>query len=398
MQMESNGWQKDIQNKNKDVKPILPPAVIGILGGGQLGRMMALEARRMGYGIITLDPTPNSPCAQIADKQIEAPFDSEEGAEELAKCSDVVTYEFENIGANMADRLEAQNCLPQGYQLLYTTQNRLREKQAIEAAGAKVAPYSAILSEADLREALYQFGLPAVLKTTEGGYDGKGQLVIKGEKEIAEALEWIQNSPQERVLEQFVPFHKEVSVVVARNQQGHIEAFPVAENHHRDNILHASIVPARISARAVEQALNTAFKLAAAFNLVGLLAIEMFLLEDDTVYVNELAPRPHNSGHYTQQGCYTSQFEQHVRAVCNLPLASTELIKPTVMVNVLGEHLEAVTEALPRMDASMKLHLYGKVEAKPKRKMGHLNVVGETTAEALQKIDDIKIWEMEEII
>ncbi|EGL83482.1 phosphoribosylaminoimidazole carboxylase, ATPase subunit [Caldalkalibacillus thermarum TA2.A1] len=378
-------------------KVIRPPAVIGILGGGQLGRMLALSAREMGYQVVTLDPTANSPCGQVADKQIVAPFDSLEGARQLARDADVLTYEFENISARVAHELERDSYLPQGYRLLYSTQNRLREKVAIESAGVAVAPYVPVRSADDLYAGLDRLGYPALLKTAEGGYDGKGQFVLRTEQDIAKAERQVRTSEREWVLEQFVPFVKELSVIVARNPQGELRTFPVAENIHRENILHLSIAPARVSEKIKQEAAAIAVKLAEAFQLVGLLAIELFLLEDGRLLVNELAPRPHNSGHYTQQACPTSQFEQHVRAVCNLPLGDTKLLQPTVMVNILGEHLAPVLEALPRLDPAFKLHLYGKKEATPKRKMGHLNVSTDDLEQALAKIKGLKIWNMEGI-
>lgn len=375
---------------------ILPPATIGILGGGQLGRMMALSAKAMGYEIATLDPTRNSPCAQVADKHIIAPFDSIEGAEELASVSDVITYEFENISAEVAERLAKNSALPQGYELLYTTQNRLREKRAIENAGGIVAPYRTVHTSEDLQQAITELGYPAVLKTAEGGYDGKGQYVLKTAEQIEHAKNEVENSQREWILERFVNFSREISVIVARNKSGHIATFPIAENIHRENILHVSIAPARISIQLNERAVSMAKAIAESFNLIGLLAIEMFVTDDD-IYINELAPRPHNSGHYTMQACTTSQFEQHIRAVCNLPLAHVAVSQPTVMVNILGEHLEQVISLLPSLKPSMKLHLYGKAEAKEKRKMGHLNVMADSTEAALEHIRQLNIWNMEAI-
>jgi 5-(carboxyamino)imidazole ribonucleotide synthase len=384
-------------HKTENAMTILPPATIGILGGGQLGRMIANEAREMGYHILTLDPTENSPCGQAADRQIVAGFDSIDGAKKLAQASDVITYEFENIGAHIAGYLEQGSYLPQGYDLLYTTQNRLREKAAIVKVGGKVAPYVPVHSVQDLTQGIQQFDYPVVLKTTEGGYDGKGQLVLRAEEQLSEAENMVTSSTTEWVLEKFVPYAKELSVVVARSPQGEVKAFPVAENIHEQNILHLSIAPARITEEIERKATILALQLAESFHLVGLLAIEMFLQEDGTIYVNELAPRPHNSGHYTQQACLTSQFEQHVRAICNLPLGETEIVHPTVMVNILGEHLEDVIAKIPTLDATYKVHLYGKKEAKAKRKMGHLNVVANTIDEALEKIKRLKIWKMEGI-
>lgn len=373
-------------------KVILPPATIGILGGGQLGRMMATVAREMGYRIITLDPTEDSPCGQVADRQIVAAFDSLEGAIELAKGSDVLTYEFENISAELAAHLEKNSYLPQGYDLLYTTQNRLREKTAIQKAGARVAPFRRVQSSSDVETAVRELGLPAVLKTTEGGYDGKGQWVLQSANQVNQVLPIVEQAKGEFILEQFVPFEKEISVIVARNGWGEVVPFPVAENIHQENILHLSIAPARIPQDIAERATQLAIQLAKEFQLVGLLAIEMFLQADGTIYVNELAPRPHNSGHYTQEACQTSQFEQHIRAICNLPLGRTEIVQPTVMVNILGEHLQPVLDRLANLDPAFKLHLYGKKEAKAKRKMGHLNVVAPTVEEALEKISALNIW------
>jgi len=386
----------EVNKPNKNLT-ILPPSTIGILGGGQLGRMIAMKARELGYRIVTLDPTEDCPCAHIADELIKADFNDIEGAIQLAKTAEVVTYEFENIGANIASHLETESYLPQGYDLLYKTQNRLREKRAIEQAGGQVAPYLPILNESDLIEGINQFGFPSVLKTAEGGYDGKGQLVIRNQQQLEEGMSLVKQEEVEWILEKWMIFTKEISVIVARNSNGEAKAFPVSENIHQNNILHLSIVPARISAEIEEKANQLAIKLAEAFELVGLLAIEMFLLEDGTICVNELAPRPHNSGHYTQQGCLTSQFEQHVRAICNLPLGDTNLIKPTVMVNILGQHMDRILEAIPSMDPAMKLHLYGKNEAKHNRKMGHLNVLGQTVEEAIEKIKALNIWDMEEI-
>lgn len=375
---------------------ILPPSTIGILGGGQLGRMMALKARELGYGIITLDPTEDCPCSHVADAQIQAEYNDLEGAKQLAQQVDVITYEFENIGANIAAHLETESFLPQGYDLLYKTQNRLREKRAIEEAGGKVAPYLPILSTDDLVQGMKQFGYPAVLKTTEGGYDGKGQLVLRQEEDLNEGQALVESGNTEWILEKWVPFVKEISVIVARNARGEAKAFPVSENIHQDNILHLSIVPARIDLGVEKKAIQLAIQLAQSFHLVGLLAIEMFLLEDGQLYVNEMAPRPHNSGHYTQQGCRTSQFEQHIRAVCNLPLGDVELLQPTVMVNILGQHLEPVLQQMSQLDPACKVHLYGKKEAQKNRKMGHLNVMAESVEEALKKIDALHIWNMED--
>lgn len=382
------------------VKTLLPGSTIGILGGGQLGRMMANAGSAMGYRFIALDPTPDSPTGQVAE-QIVAAYDNREAARELAIRSDVITYEFENVDAGVAEMLMAESYVPQGSELLYTTQHRLREKRAIEAAGVRVAPYSEIRSVDELRAAVSRFGTPCVLKTAMGGYDGKGQWVIRSADEIEEAYETLSRAKVQLVLEQFIRFDKELSVIAARSPQGEIKAFPAAENIHVDNILHLSIVPARISEDLQREAERLAMRIAEGLGVVGLIAVELFVTAEGELFVNELAPRPHNSGHYTMEACRTSQFEQHVRAVCNLPLGDTTLMSPVVMVNVLGEHVAPLLELMARQDesskrlnAAPKVHLYGKKEAALKRKMGHVNVLAENTDAALSWIEETTIWKV----
>ncbi|MDN4525215.1 5-(carboxyamino)imidazole ribonucleotide synthase [Fictibacillus fluitans] len=369
-------------------KAILPGQTIGILGGGQLGRMMAISAREMGYGIVVLDPGENSPCGQISDQQIVAPYDDVAGIEELAQKSDVITYEFENVDSERAQWLENNAYMPQGSELLYLTQHRIREKQAIEKAGVRVAPYLPVQSKEELQSAVSQLGLPAVLKTCQGGYDGKGQTVIRTQEDMKKAEELFAGG-RECVLESWVPFEKEMSVIVTRSTKGEMTTFPIAENIHLENILHQSIVPARVSEKTADNAYEMAQKIAHELNLYGTLAVEMFLGTNGEIYVNELAPRPHNSGHYSIEACETSQFQQHVRAVCGLPLGRTSLVSPVVMINVLGEHVKPLLENLELLKDA-KLHLYGKEEAKVKRKMGHITVLGNTVSEALNKAEYIK--------
>ncbi|WP_169086064.1 5-(carboxyamino)imidazole ribonucleotide synthase [Paenibacillus sp. PL91] len=386
--------------KQPQLKTLLPGSTIGILGGGQLGRMMANAGSAMGYRFIALDPAVDSPAGQVAE-QIVAAYDDREAARELAKRSDVITYEFENVDADVAAMLMEESYVPQGSKLLYTTQHRLREKQAIEAAGVRVAPYREIRSVEELREAVSAFGTPCVLKTAMGGYDGKGQWVIRSEGEIDEAYETLSRAKVQLVLEQFIRFDKELSVIAARSPQGEIKAFPVAENIHVDNILHLSIVPARISEELQREAERLAMKIAEGLGVVGLIAVELFVTNEGELFVNELAPRPHNSGHYTMEACRTSQFEQHVRAVCNLPLGDTKLMSPVVMVNVLGQHVEPLLEltarqdeAAKRLNVAPKLHLYGKKEAVFKRKMGHVNVLAANIDAALSWIEETTIWKV----
>ncbi|GAB6891321.1 Phosphoribosylaminoimidazole carboxylase ATPase subunit [Geobacillus stearothermophilus] len=370
---------------------IVPGQTIGIIGGGQLGRMMALAAREMGFRIAVLDPTPDSPCGQVADVEITAPYHDLDAIAELARVSDVITYEFENIDAQALEWLEANAYVPQGSRLLAVTQDRALEKAVIVEAGLPVAPYREVDGWDELEQAVAMTGFPCVLKTRRGGYDGKGQYVLRGEGDLAKAADLLGLGPC--ILEGWVPFVKEMSVIVARNLDGETAVFPVAENVHVENILHQTIVPARIPESVQERAIRYAEVLAASFSLVGTLAVEMFLTADGDIYINELAPRPHNSGHYTINACATSQFAQHIRAVCNWPLGSTELLKPAVMVNLLGEHVGPAIGQIGALGGAAYLHLYGKHEAKPKRKMGHVTVLADDVEEALRRIESWQIWQ-----
>ncbi|WP_438431389.1 5-(carboxyamino)imidazole ribonucleotide synthase [Gorillibacterium sp. sgz500922] len=376
---------------------ILPGSTIGVLGGGQLGRMLAIAGRAMGYRFATLDPTEDSPMGQAADRQIVARYDDADAARELARVSDVITYEFENVDAGVAGMLAREAYVPQGHALLHTTQHRLREKRAIEAAGVPVAPYAEVKSEADLHAAIGRLGLPAVLKTATGGYDGKGQRVIRHSEDAVPAYRELAEAGTELVLEQFIRFERELSVIAARSTRGETKAFSPAENVHVNNILHLSIAPARIPAEVARRAEELAVRLAEGLNAVGLLAVEMFLTPEGELFVNELAPRPHNSGHHTIEACRTSQFEQHLRAICGLPLGSTELATPAVMVNLLGQHVEPALAWLNGQEReedglAAKLHLYGKAKAKPGRKMGHLTLLADDTERALDWVERSGIW------
>ncbi|PDZ70832.1 5-(carboxyamino)imidazole ribonucleotide synthase [Bacillus pseudomycoides] len=372
---------------------ILPGKTIGIIGGGQLGRMMALAAKEMGYKIAVLDPAKHSPCAQVADIEIVASYDDLKAIQHLAEISDVVTYEFENIDYRCLQWLEKHAYLPQGSQLLNKMQNRFTEKNAIVKAGLPVAPYRLVKKQDELLEAITELSFPCVLKTTTGGYDGKGQVVLRSETDVVRARELA--SQAECILEKWVPFEKEISVIVTRSVSGETKVFPVAENIHVNNILHESIVPARISEELSQKGIEYAQVLADELQLVGTLAVEMFATADGEIYINELAPRPHNSGHYTIDACETSQFGQHIRAICNLPLGETNLLKPVVMVNILGEHIEGVLKQVNRLTGCY-LHLYGKEEAKLQRKMGHVNILNENVEDALDKAQELHIWDHQE--
>lgn len=374
---------------------VLPPATLGILGGGQLGRMLALEAKRMGYRVRVLDPDADAPAAQVADAKVVGSFADPDAGRELSRGCAVVTYEFENIEAEMVARLEAEGVrvLPSSA-VLRTCQARLREKRFLRGHGFPVTPFREVgpeeAVEAAVAEAEREVGFPAVLKTGRGGYDGKGQVVVRTAAEAAEAVRHLRNLSNGGALiwERMVPFVKELGVVCARTATGECAVFPVAENEHRENILHLSVVPARVPPAVERRAVEVACGVAEALGVVGLVCVELFLRDDGEVMVNELAPRPHNCGHYTLDACVTSQFEQHLRAVCGLPLGSTRMLpSAAAMVNILGEgrgdRLAGIEEALA--DGDVKLHLYGKRSAKARRKMGHLTVLAETPDEAAER-------------
>lgn len=366
-----------------------PGKTIGIIGGGQLGRMMALAAKEAGFRIAVLEPSEGAPCAQTADIVIQAPYNDQAALKQLADVSDVITYEFENIDYDGLKELMTKANIPQGAELIRITQNRVFEKEALTKAGVKVAPYKVIRTEEELKAGISEIGLPAVLKTATGGYDGKGQFVLKEAEQASEAAVLLQHG--DCVLEQWLSFEKEISVIVTRNPEGETTYFPPAENIHINNILHESIVPARISPETEQAAKKAADQIASSLSLVGTLAVEMFVTEDGGIFINELAPRPHNSGHYTIEACGISQFGQHIRAVCNWPLKGTELLKPAVMVNVLGQHVEGVIQAISEKP-EWSIHLYGKEEAKHQRKMGHVTILTDNIEETLQEIEDSGIW------
>lgn len=370
-------------------KLIQPGKTIGIIGGGQLGRMMALAAKQAGFRIAVVEPSADSPTGQVADEEIVAPYNDKDALLKLASISDVITYEFENVDYEALKWLTEKAYVPQGAELIKITQDRILEKQALKDAGVEVAPYAVIRSEEDLNAKLDYIGLPCVLKTSRGGYDGKGQHVIRQNEDAKEAAALLKNGPC--VLESWVPFDKEISVIMTRGVDGELEVFPVGENIHVNNILHETIAPARVSESVVEQAEQLAEKIATHLNLVGTLAVEMFLTEDEMIYVNELAPRPHNSGHYSIEACNISQFGQHIRAVCGWPLTKTRLLEQAVMVNVLGQHVDGVMKQIPQQP-DWNVHFYGKEEAKLNRKMGHITILTADMDKALEALRGNEIW------
>ncbi|MGB5276120.1 MAG: 5-(carboxyamino)imidazole ribonucleotide synthase [Gammaproteobacteria bacterium] len=360
--------------------PILPGSTLGILGGGQLGRMFCIAARNMGYQLHVLDPDPDSPAGRIADDHIEATYIDELALDYLARTCDVITTEFENIPAESMRLLASSRPVFPTASIVEIAQNRNKEKAFAERAGLTPAPNYPVFDEADLGPAIKATGLPAILKTATLGYDGKGQYVIESLEQAQEALR--ANSGVECVLESKIELKKEISVIVARNQRGETAVYPVAENEHRNGILHISIVPARVDDAIRDKARLQALRLVDALDYVGVLAVEFFLDSEDELLFNEIAPRPHNSGHYTKDGCVTSQFEQQVRVICGLPPGDVRLISPVVMVNLLGDLWYPDWRVLLN-EPNVKLQLYGKKEARPGRKMGHFNVLDSDLDRAL---------------
>ncbi|GLC90428.1 5-(carboxyamino)imidazole ribonucleotide synthase [Lysinibacillus piscis] len=370
-------------------KMIYPGQTIGIIGGGQLGRMMALAAKEAGFKIAVLEPAMDSPCGQVADIRIVAPYDDEAALEELAEVSDVITYEFENIDYEGLKRLTQIAYVPQGAELVRITQNRVTEKEAIVNAGCPVAPYIVADTYEELAANIHRIGYPCIVKTARGGYDGKGQQLLTSVEDLplAEGL----FAYSQCIAEGFVPFVKEISVIVQRNGDGESYCQPVGENIHVHHILHETIVPARIADETAKTAEQEALKIADYLHLVGTLAVEMFVLEDGSIVINELAPRPHNSGHYSIEACSISQFHQHIRAVCGWPLRKPQLWASSIMVNVLGQHIVPLSNSIAK-HPEWSLHLYGKDEAKVDRKMGHVTIMTDNIEQTLQQIENSGIW------
>jgi 5-(carboxyamino)imidazole ribonucleotide synthase len=370
---------------------ILPGSTIGVLGGGQLGRMLALEARRMGYRVRVLDPDPACPTAQVADGCVTGALADPAAALALARSADVITLDTEHVPAEVLAALEPHVIVRPGAAVLATIQDRARQKEFLARAGLPQAPFAVFDDEATLIAAVTRLGGKAVLKSRRAGYDGKGQARTQSAGDAVAA--WDRIGRAEAVVEAFVPFEKEVSVVLARGVDGAIVFYPLAENLHRHHVLHATRVPADVPDGTEARAQEIAAAVATALGHVGVMAVEMFLLPDGALWVNEIAPRTHNSGHFSFGGCATSQFEQHVRAVCGLALGDPQAFAPVVMINLLGDLWGPSGEA-PRWDRVLgrrdcRLHLYGKARAAPGRKMGHLLMIGGDPGENLAHADDL---------
>lgn len=383
MPIEPNVLQSD--------EVILPHAWIGVVGGGQLGRMFTLAAKKLGYSVMILEPSDNSPAAQVADQYIQAPYDDPQALKQLGEHCDVVTTEFENIPAESLALLSQYCTVHPSAGAMQKTQDRAVEKGFIRECGLLPVPYAVIESEKDFEPARELVEFPAILKSSRFGYDGKGQQLVNSADELQAAFCAIGKVPC--VLEQRVDLHKEASAILARKPNGQCSHFPVGENIHKQGILYQSIVPARLDQALAQSIQAAAERIADKLDFVGVMAVEFFITKQGQLLVNEIAPRTHNSGHYSQDACITSQFEQQLRSICNLPFGSTALLSPVVMNNLLGD-LWGGTKGNPNWQIALqhdqcKLHLYGKHEARKGRKMGHFNVLNKDIDLAISTADNI---------
>ena len=370
----------------RELCPVLPGSTVGVLGSGQLGRMFALSARRMGYRVHTLSPDEDTPTGQIADLEINAPYEDLDAVCRFAKAVSVVTFEFENVPAQTA--AAAARCAPvrPSGSVLHTTQHRLREKTFLKASGLPHTPFRPVASFQDLTQAAAELGLPAILKTADFGYDGKGQYRIKCTDDFAAA--WSAVGEREAVLEAFVDFDCEISVVGARDIDGNFVHYSPIENQHVNGILDISIAPARVPPRIASDAFEIARCVLEKLDVVGVLCVEFFVAKNGKLLINELAPRPHNSGHFTVDANFTSQFEQQLRTVCLLPLGAVTQHTSAAMANVLGNVWNGREPDWERAlkIPNLKLHLYGKAAPRPGRKMGHLTALAPTVEQALENV------------
>lgn len=373
-------------------KTILPPQCLGILGGGQLGRMLAISAKQMGYKIAVLEPDPNCPAKQFADYYISSQYDDKAGLDKLAKLAAIVTTEFENVPAESLAYLAQFIPVYPSHSAILIAQNRLQEKQFFNQSGIKTTRYYAISSSIDIKNVPSEI-FPAILKTNTLGYDGKGQVRVNNLQQLSHAFGQLNQVPC--ILEQMIDLKLEVSLIVARNSR-EVISYPVGENVHHNGILDVTIVPARINEELSQQIRQAGITLIEKLNYIGVLAIEFFITKDGKILANEMAPRPHNSGHYTLDACSTSQFEQQVRSICNLKLGSTNLTSNAIMLNLMGEiWLDATTHPawgnILSHYTNAKLHLYEKQLAKPGRKMGHLTLLGNELTALAEQVREIKL-------
>lgn len=363
---------------------------IGIIGGGQLGKMMILEAKKMGFYVTILDPTKSCPADSIADEHLVADFDDRKAVKKLAQKSDLITYEFEHIEVEVLKELEAA-----GYKIYPTAhsleviQNKYHQKNVLKQDEIAVPDFRKVTVPEDIKAAAQDFGYPLMLKSCTGGYDGKGNALIASESEVENSFQQLGAGKTPLMVEKYIPFKKEISIIAARGLTGEMRVYPAGENDHRNNILYETRVPAEISSELKKKAEKFAQEVLQVFAGVGIFCVEMFVTENEGLLVNEIAPRPHNSGHYTIEGCVTSQFEQHVRAIAALPLGDTTLLRPTVMRNILGSGKKGKAE-ITGLDPALavegvKVHIYQKQISRPGRKMGHLTVTAASLDKAAER-------------
>lgn len=372
------------------MKTITPNATIGVFGSGQLGRMFAIEARKMGYRVHTFSPESDTPTGQIADYEIVAEYEDLDAVKRFAEAVDVVTFEFENVPfATVEKASETVEVFPRG-EVLHIAQHRLREKTFLSENNFPVTAFRHVKTLEELKLAVEEIGVPAILKTAGFGYDGKGQARIKSREDCESAFAEV--GKNEAVLEAFVDYEKEVSVVAARDAKGNFVHYGVIENRHENSILDVSFAPAFADEKVENEAIEIARGILETLKVVGVMTVEFFLTKTGKLLVNELAPRPHNSGHLTIDACVSNQFEQQLRAVCGLPLGSTEFLRPTAMANLLGDIWQTGEPnfAHALADKNVKLHLYGKQEARTGRKMGHLTALAETAQTAVKFVEEAR--------
>lgn len=365
---------------------------IGIVGGGQLGKMLCLQAKKMGLFVTVLDPTPNCPAASVCDEQIVADFKDENAIRQLASKSNVLTYEIELANSKILSELEQTGLVVNPKPAtLHLIQNKLRQKNFLLSHTLPLPTFKAIHSLEDLKNALSDFNFHAMLKISEDSYDGRGNVELTAETNLDELYSRL--AEKELFVEEWIDFEKELSVIAARNENNEIAVYPVAENQHWESILDQTIVPARISDTVAQKAQSVARQVLEHLSGAGVFCVELFLTKQNEILINEIAPRVHNSGHYSIEACQTSQFEQHLRAILNWPLGSTQLVQNAVMVNILGKktgvfELNGLSRVLQIPGTA--LHVYGKYESKPKRKMGHVTIVDSNLENALEKSHQVK--------
>ncbi|MFD1417242.1 5-(carboxyamino)imidazole ribonucleotide synthase [Companilactobacillus keshanensis] len=368
----------------------LPGETIGIIGGGQLGQMMAATAKEKGYKVIILDPIKNCSAAQVSDEQIVAKYDNLDSLIELSKKCDVLTYEFENVDAETIEEITKYTDVPQGTKALIVTQNRIREKNFLSENNFPIVPHTIVKTFNDFQNGLEDLKYPVILKTVEGGYDGKGQILIDNESFDESAVKKLIKLGT-CILESKIDLLKEVSIVISSNLDQNHSIFPMIENKHHNNILHISNCPARVNDEVAEESYKIARQIARLLNLVGTLCVEFFISKDQKIYVNEIAPRPHNSGHLTIEACNISQFDAHIRGICGWPMPKIELFSSAVMINLLGQHIKAAKTGLLK-HTEWNFHDYGKDICKINRKMGHITILSKDTEKTINDLKQNSIW------